>query len=83
MKNYIILLLLFCSQIIVSQNKKITIEKKEFVALNATEFIGFDAFKNYFYIKDNVIYKKTEVELLQYQNLSLGKITKVDILNPL
>ncbi len=25
--------------------QKITIEKKDFVALNATEFIGFDAFK--------------------------------------
>ena len=80
-KKWFAILCILSFSFVIAQ--KITIEKKEFVALNATEFIGFDSFKNYFYIKDNVIYKKTDVELLQYQNLALGKITKVDILNPL
>jgi hypothetical protein len=63
--------------------QKITIEKKDFVSLNASEFVGFDAFRNYFYLKDNVIYKKTDVELLQYQNLALGKIAKLWLFNTL
>lgn len=53
------------------------------IAIDADCFIGFDGFKNCFYTKNNVLFKKVGDSNLQYQNPSLGKITKVDILNPL
>ena len=51
--------------------------------IEADDFVGYDGFENIFYIKNNVLFKKTEKSLLNYQNLALGKIKKVDILNPL
>jgi len=52
-------------------------------SITADDFVGYDGFGNCFYIKNNVLFKKTESEILNYQNLALGKIKKVDILNPL
>jgi len=52
-------------------------------SIEADDFVGYDGFGNCFYIKNNVLFKKTEKQLLNYQNLALGKIKKVDILNPL
>lgn len=80
-KKFVIILVLLWSATLVSQ--KIIAVRSDFVPFEADNFIGFDGFKNYFYTKDNVIYKKSEVTILQYQNLSLGKISKVDIINPL
>lgn len=76
------LTILYCC-FALGQNQKITPIKIDSFVIEADTFIGFDNFNNYFYTKNNVLFKKTEGGLLQYQNLSLGKITKVDILNPL
>lgn len=76
------LTILYCC-VTFGQNQKITPIKTDTFALEADAFIGFDSFNNYFYTKNNVLFKKAESGLLQYQNLSLGKITKIDILNPL
>lgn len=46
-------------------------------------FIGFDGMQSLYYINNNVLYKKDKNELWQYKNISLGKISKIDILNPL
>jgi len=46
-------------------------------------FVGFDGMENLYYIKNNVFYKKNAKELWQYKNISLGKITKIDIQNQL
>ncbi|NDP25976.1 MAG: hypothetical protein GZ087_00910 [Flavobacterium sp.] len=46
-------------------------------------FVGFDVMENLYYIKNNVLYKKSEDELWQYKNVSLGKITKIDLQNQL
>lgn len=70
--------LLATSQI---QTIKTTIINSE--TIEADDFVGYDGFGNCYYIKNNVLFKKTEKQLLNYQNLSLGKIKKVDILNPL
>ncbi|WP_117879989.1 EF-hand domain-containing protein [Aureibaculum luteum] len=51
--------------------------------LKADEFIGVDEFENLFYLKDNTFYKKNKKEELSYTNTQLGKITAVDIKNPL
>jgi hypothetical protein len=51
--------------------------------IDADSFIGFDGYNNCFYIKNNVLFKKIGNSNFQYQNPYLGKITRVDILNPL
>jgi len=51
--------------------------------IDADVFVGFDGLENVYYIKNNIFFKKHKDELWQYKNLSLGKITKVEIQNPL
>ena len=83
MKPLFIFLLFSCSLLIHSQIQTL---KPTFInseTIEADDFIGYDGFGNIFYIKNNVLFKKTEKSLLNYQNLALGKIKKVDILNPL
>jgi hypothetical protein len=65
------------------QSQNIGALKRDFYLLNADYFAGFDGFNSYYYIKDNVLYKKYETTIIQYQNLAFGKIKKVDLLNPL
>lgn len=83
MKQLIIFLLFFygLSTACLAQTIKATLIKSE--NITADDFVGYDGFGNCFYIKNNVLFKKTERALLNYQNLALGKIKKVDILNPL
>lgn len=83
MNKKIILLLLLFSQFVISQHQKLAVIKSDFIKLDADNFIGFDGFNNCFYTKNNILYKKVDTILLQYQNLNLGKISFVDILNPL
>ncbi len=83
MKKVFYLLLLIAFQFSMSQSTKITVVETARLNLEADEFIGVDGFGNCFYTKNNVVLKKVDSAILQYQNLSLGKITKVDILNPL
>jgi hypothetical protein len=61
---------------------------KSVVLLNQSDvkadlFIGYDKFDWFYFVKNNVIYKVKNGESLEYKNLALGKITKVDLLNPL
>lgn len=83
MKKVFYLLLLIAFQFSMSQSSKITAVEIARLNLEADDFIGVDGFGNCFYTKNNVVLKKVDSAILQYQNLSLGKITKVDILNPL
>lgn len=78
--NILLLLLVTDSY---SQNEKLSVTRLDSIAMNADGFVGFDGFNNYIYFKNNVLYKKIDASILQYQNLGLGKITKVDIANPL
>lgn len=55
----------------------------ENVPVNADVFIGFDKFDYLYFIKNNVLHKAKNGESLEYKNLALGQITKVDLLNPL
>jgi hypothetical protein len=66
-----------------SQSQSITVSKINTITHEMDDFVGFDGLGNYFFIKNNVLYKQTSTELLQYQNLLLGKIDKVDLVNPL
>ncbi len=83
MKKLITLIVLFAGLSIQGQSRKLNATVIDSIAVEADDYIGFDGFKNYFYVKNNVLFKKNEQKTFQYQNLSLGKISKVDLLNPL
>lgn len=66
-----------------AQDQNKTAKKISFSKTEADNYIGFDNSGNNYYIKDNILYKKNEIELWQYKNISLGRIKEVDIENPL
>jgi hypothetical protein len=82
MKNVIILLTVLCFSCSFSQ-QKIIATMTENIEVKADSFIGYDNFGALYYIKDNVFQKVKDGESLEYKNLSLGKITRVDLQNPL
>ncbi len=53
------------------------------VPLVADKFIGTDNYKNTYFIKDRVIYKQGADGNFLFNDLQLGRITSVDIINPL
>lgn len=83
MKKLILIIVLFGSLHLQSQNLKLKATVIDSIAVEADDYIGFDGFGNQFYTKNNVLFKKNNLKTFQYQNLPLGKITRVDILNPL
>ncbi len=83
MKKIIRLFWLFFVSVGFSQEKVINPVLLSSLPLVADEFVTVDSFGYYYYIKGNVFYKQKGNELFQYKNLSLGKITRVDLQNPL
>ena len=81
----IIVLTLLVSYLLSAQvvKKTVLIEKASTFALFADVFVGTDNLGNYYYIKNNVLYKQKDSQIWQYQNLSLGDITVVDVINSL
>ncbi len=61
----------------------IEIEFLKEIELNADIFIGVDDFENTYFIKNNTLYKKTTSQIYTYTNTQLGRISSVDITNPL
>jgi len=51
--------------------------------LDADVFIGFDNYNSIYYIKDQVLYKNDNHSLYNFNELQLGDISSVDIINPL
>ncbi len=60
-----------------------TVEPIDTISVNADVFVGYDKFDFLYFIKNNVLHKVKNGESLEYKNLALGQITKVDLLNPL
>jgi hypothetical protein len=52
-------------------------------SISGSTFVGIDVLSNLYYLENNVFFKKNKSQLWQYKNLSLGKITKIDLQNPL
>ena len=46
-------------------------------------FLGFDNQKSIYSLKNNILSKNSDSTIYQYNNLGLGKITRVDFQNPL
>jgi WD40 repeat protein len=86
MKIIVIYFLLFQSILGVAQEIITKTIETEFINsfnLEADEFIGTDDFENIYYIKNNVIYKKTALKTYTYSNTQFGGISSIDIKNPL
>ncbi len=77
---FIIQFSLVLAQVQVQSLKAITLSIQK---INADDVIGVDGLDNMFYIKNNTLFKKSNTESWQYENIYMGKITRVDIQNPL
>ncbi len=82
MKNTIALLALLFFSSGFSQ-EKIIASLVGGMEISADLFIGYDNFGALYFITDNVFHKMADGKSLEYKNLSLGKIKRVDIQNPL
>lgn len=77
-----ILFITFCFFCLTIQSQEITTKLHSEKALEADSFIGVDEFQNTYYIKENILYKKTSKQLFSYSNVGLGKLSNVNIQNP-
>lgn len=80
--KYCLQILFFLSQLTMGQNviKSVFSDSTNLVF---SEFVGIDSYQDSFFIKENVLHKKSKNQNWVYKNISLGKIHKVDIINPL
>jgi hypothetical protein len=53
------------------------------LAVDADQFWGVDTYQRFYFSKNNVFYKTEGQEKFQFQDLQLGELESVDILNPL
>src|SRR5690606_27875901 len=73
------ILFLFIFQVSFGQ----TVSLKGAIPFVADRFIGIDNFKNTYFIKDRVLHKRGTDGDFIFNALQLGRITSVDIINPL
>ena len=83
MKNFILIFLFLTCVTAFSQEQKLLVSRYETVDLVVDKFVGIDKFGFQYFIKNNVLFKQKNGQSLEYKNLSLGKISKVDLQNPL
>ncbi|TRX11884.1 hypothetical protein [Flavobacterium gawalongense] len=83
MRNLILFFFFTTISIAFGQNQKLLSSKINHVIIDADQFLGYDQFDYYYTIKNNVFSKIKDKESLEYKNITLGKITKIDLLNPL
>ena len=63
--------------------QQLQVEMLSSEAFRAESFLGTDKFGYRYGIRDNVFFKFQNNEFVEYKNLSLGKIVRVDLQNPL
>lgn len=78
--KYGLLLLLFFQ--VVQTQEKILATLSDSLPIKNQYFIHQDEFENDYFLKENVLIKKTAVKTYQYQNVQLGYLKSVDLLNP-
>ncbi|TVZ52990.1 hypothetical protein [Dokdonia sp. Hel_I_53] len=81
MKKMIFILLI--TSAILSRAQEYSAELVFEMPLKADFFIGVDDYNALYYAKDNQIIKQWDDITMQFSALQLGKITSIDILNPL
>ncbi|WP_310379735.1 hypothetical protein [Flavobacterium sp.] len=83
MKKIILLLVFPFSFVSFCQTQNLTATVLTNKSLAADTFIGYDGLENLHFVKNDILFKQSTTELWQYRNISLGKITRVDLQNPL
>ena len=83
MKKIFLVLLFAFSATASAQEQKLLASRYESVDLVIDKFVGIDKFGFRYFIKNNVLFKQKDGQSLEYKNLSLGKIARVDLQNPL
>ena len=78
MKHFFLLFIFSC-QLCIAQS----ISPLDKIPLAAEKFIGLDNYKNTYFIKDRVLKKQGPDGNFLFNDLQLGRITSVDIINPL
>jgi len=77
-----ILFITFCFFSLAIQSQELITKLHTKKALEADSFIGVDEFQSMYFIKDNILYKKTSKQLFSYSNVGLGRLSSVNIQNP-
>ena len=83
MKSKLLLILLFFGFYTQAQETVIIATKLDFVSITNKDFVGRDQYGYHYFVDNNVLYKIKNQEQWEYKNVSLGKLSKVDITNPL
>ncbi|MFY0484039.1 hypothetical protein ACI6PS_15690 [Flavobacterium sp. PLA-1-15] len=83
MKKILLLFLVILSTSAFAQEQKLLASRYETVELVFDQFVGIDKFGFQYFIKNNILFKQKDGQSLEYKNLSLGKIARVDLQNPL
>lgn len=83
MSKTIPLFIFFLSSFCFSQDQKIKASLISFEKLKAETILGYDSLGNLYFVDQGILFKKNNNELHQYKNLSLGKLSHVDFINPL
>src|SRR5690606_27175418 len=78
MKHFFLFIFFIC-QLCIAQS----LAPMSKVPLVSDRFIGLDNYKNSYFIKDRVINKQGPDGNFLFNDLQLGRITSVDIINPL
>ncbi|WP_426486547.1 hypothetical protein [Flavobacterium sp. 2] len=77
------LLIAVIPTVLSGQNSKINATQISHLSNTADEYLGQDSFGFNYQISNNVFSKFKESEVFEYKNVSLGRITKTDLQNPL
>ena len=83
MKKALLLLFILGYTFCFSQYTNPVASKMETQLIQADNYVGEDAYGFQYFIKNNVFFKKNKDKFFQYKNISLGKIIRVDLQNPL
>jgi hypothetical protein len=83
MKRTIFSIFILMSSIFFGQNQKLKPTRIETIKRVDTQFYGYDSFGYLYWMRNNVFTKNKGKESQEYQNVSLGKIKKAVIQNPL
>jgi hypothetical protein len=78
MKSFLIF---FFISIATTFSQEITLVNK--TALQIDHFVGFDAYKHIYFIKNGALHKEGDLGKFVFQDFQLGPIASVDIINPL
>jgi len=82
LKYYILLVNIVCA-VFVAPAQSAALSKLKSTEIDADQVVGIDKFDNIYYIHENTIFKQTpENKTIAFQDVLLGEVEKVDILNP-